>query len=102
MMDPIIKIENHPANDRIQLARHYIHVDNGGYSFAVIAEGRELDNNSDWSNGGFGVSIEICDGYYGYSNHTMDLCGNVTPKNLREIAQMFLRAACRLEERGVE
>jgi hypothetical protein len=76
------------------VGRHYQHVNNGGLTMSVIAEQHEGGEYA-------GSVIEVSDGYFGYSTHTLTF-HMADPETLRKIGQMFLIAASKIEGLGAK
>lgn len=68
----------------------YVHVDNGGWKISV-----EVDCTAE-----FPKSAYLCieDGYYGYSGLKLTIHEEVTPDNLRKLAEQLILAARELEQ----
>jgi hypothetical protein len=72
------------------IGHHHQHVDNGGLTMSVTVEQHEDGEYA-------GATIEISDGYHGYSTHSLTF-NMADPKNLRKFGEMFLVAAVKAEE----
>jgi len=73
----------------------HIHVDNGGYSFSLV----QYDYDSQFEE--WVTSLEISEGFHGYSEGKISFFEKITPDTLEKIGLFFLRSADKLREVGI-
>jgi hypothetical protein len=75
------------------LLQEHIHIDNGGTTFELVVHETEKQ-------GPHIASLNISDGYFGYSDSMLSLfsiCDD--PNNFRKLSEFFLKVAMLLEEK---